>query len=86
MGRGGKILDDIREVRFANASIRPPSQHDIRDLPVHRHTGERASGSDRGLPAAADPNPRVAAGFNMEAPEMIFEPSHVSVRSISEIS
>ena len=39
--RGNKIPHDIKEARFANASVRPPSLHqrDIRDFPVLRHTG-----------------------------------------------
>ena len=79
--RGDKIPNDIKEVRFTNASVRPPSQrqHDSRDFPVHRHTGERASSSHQDLPAAADPNPRVVAVIDMEAPEITLEPSHMSV-------
>ena len=63
--RGDKIPNDIKEVRFANASVRPPRlrQHDIRDFPVLRHAG--ASSSHQGLPAAADPIPKVAAAINI---------------------
>ena len=57
----------------------PPSQHDIRYYPVQRHTGEKASSSNRGQPAAADPNPRVAAVIDLEAPIITLTPMHQSV-------
>ena len=82
--RGGKIPNDTKAVRLANASVRPPSlhQHDIRDFPVLRHTW--ASSSHQSLPAAADPIPKVVAVIGMEAPEIILEPSHMSVSSTGQ--
>lgn len=72
------MIKSLRIRRCANASVRAPShQHDIRDFPVLRHTG--ASSSNQGQPVAADPISKVPAANNMEAPEIILEPSYMSV-------
>ena len=42
-------------------------------------TPGRLRSSHQGLPAPADPIPKVVAAIDMEAPEITLEPSHMSV-------